>query len=229
MSSICESCNTDKEYENIGTHWYYSPSHRPEITETQHEIITGLVMGDGCVEKRGDNSNLRVSMINKKYLDYLDNLFGPLSQGVSKSKTIEQAAEDSIVENADPENYNEVYEFRTTVHPELNRYNEWYESGKKVWNLEQITPTILKHFYVCDGSLNQKGSITIAMSNEIDRRDEFEHLIEEAGIPSPSNWNIYERKVYGGKHCKAQWTKEQTKLLFEYMGDAPTGFERKWL
>lgn len=228
MSSICEYCNTDKEYERIGKHWYYSPSHRPNITETQHEIVTGLVMGDGCIDKRGDNANLKVSMINKRYLDYLDKLFGPLSQGVHKKSTAEQAAEHSIVEDADPKNYNKLYEFRTTVHPELNRYNKWYQSGKKIWNLEKITPTVLKHFYVCDGCLKESNSITIAMSNEIDRRESFETLMEEAGLPSPSNWNIYERKVYGGKHCKAQWTKEQTMSLFEYMGEAPPGFERKW-
>jgi hypothetical protein len=226
--NICPNCESDAEYERIAKHWSYSSSHRPAISKKQHEIITGLVMGDACIDKPGENAYLLISMINREYLEYLDSIFGVFSRGIKKEYTQEEAAKNSIVSNADKNNYNDVYKLTTTTHPELNQYRNWYGNNGKRWDVEKLTPYTLTHFYVCDGTLTGQNQIVISMSSQIERRDYVNSLFTEAGLPSPSNWNIYDRKKYGGKHCQAQWTQQQTKELFDYMNKPLPGFEYKW-
>lgn len=226
--NICPNCESNPEYECIAKHWSYSPSHRPPIPEELHEVVAGVLMGDGCIDVPGDNAYLRVSMINREYLEYLDSQFGVFGRGVRKVKNSKEAAVGSIVSEANPDNYNDIYEFTTTTHPELNQYRSWYGTEGKCWNVDTLTPLVLTHLYVCDGTLTQQEQIVISMSNEIDRRGYVESLFTSAGLPAPSNWNIYERKEYGGEHCKAQWTQEQTVKLFDYMDGPLPGFKYKW-
>jgi len=226
--NVCPSCEDDPKYERIGKHWFYSPSHRPDLTDYQNDVLLGVLMGDGCLDKPGDNALLKVSMVNRRYLEYLDGVFGVFGRGVRKTKNAEEAANSSIVDDADPSNYNAVYEFITTTHPEFNQYRSWYTDGGKVWKNIHMNDTVLSHLYVCDGTLTEQDQIVISMSSQRGNKDVVESAFESAGLPSPSNWNEYERKEYGGYHCKAQWTQDQTEQLFDLMGDPLPGFEYKW-
>jgi hypothetical protein len=62
----CPDCG--ESFKSVGHHWRYSPSHRPDITSKQKEILTGLVMGDGIVHFK-DRKNLPTPT----WKDYEDN------------------------------------------------------------------------------------------------------------------------------------------------------------
>lgn len=232
----CPSDDCSREFERLGKHWYSSPSHRPDITEHQHEVITGLVMGDGSVSRQSKNAHIDVQMTNRKYLEYLDDLFGCLTTGVKLAKTAEEVAKassaDDFNEYDDPDAYADLYRLRTRNHPALNVYDSWYETGEKVWPSSiELTPTVLKHWYVGDGTYDERefaNSSTIAFSvvNESRNQEKVDALFDEVGLPTPS-WYPYECES-GRMTCRISWNCEESVELFEYMGAPLPGFQYKW-
>lgn len=225
---LCEQCNT--EYERIGTHWGAGDCSFPSLSDYQTDIITGLLMGDGYINRRDKNPWLHVNMTNERYLQELDGIFGPVSSGVSLSKSAEQSASDSrkygVDSSASEENYSNLYTWYTIHHPDLKQFSEWYSSGKKVWpeNIT-LTPTVLKHWYVCDGNWHNTRShnyMRISMSNEAGNWEKVNSYFSDAGLPTPSNYDTYSDVV------NAEFTVEESKQLWRYMGEPPPGFEHKW-
>jgi len=198
------------------------------------ELLTGMLMGDGSINRSSKNSWFQTEMITKPFLEWLDSELGWLSTGVRLKHTASEGAkkcrDSGFSPNAKAENYSDVYRLRSRCHPDLQPLADWYASGKKVFpNDIELTPTVLKMWYVSDGYYDNHGAakrITIGMSNEVDRRDNIEQLFENVGFEI-SNWNISERKD-GSKRCNAQFTKDESQRLFEYMGESPAGFEYKW-
>lgn len=209
--TLCPEC--DEDYTNLGMHWHHAPDHRPEISDKQHEIITGVLMSDGSLERSSKNPTLSFGMTCEEYLQYLDMSFGVLSTGVTEREM-------------DDDNWEILYWLSTRRHPDLSRYEEWYESGKKVWPSDiELTPTVLKHLYAGDGSWsNKNGSnhIRIAMLNEVDNREKVDRMFERVGLPAPMNYSISDT------HCTAIWSVEQSQELWDYMGEPLPGFEYKW-
>jgi hypothetical protein len=228
----CPECGD--EYEMLGTHWRWNSSHRPELTQKQTEITTGLLMGDGYINENGKNCYMTTDMISPNYLEYLDEIFGILGCGVSLTKTAAESAKQSrdsgFTPNAKAENYSDVYKWRTRNHPKFNEFREWYSSGKKVWPEDiELTPTVLKHWYVGDGSysnVSSRSRIRIAMNNEIKNTEKISQYFVDAELPEPSNYDIQDAKY--GKTCVAQWTEKDSQKLFEYMGEPLPDFEYKW-
>ena len=169
----CPECG--EEDQKLGLHWYYSPSHRPELTQKQLEITTGLLMGDGSISKQSKNCYLQLQMISPKYLEYLDNIFACLGTGVSLVETAYESAKNDrdgkFSPNIKEENYSDVYGWGTRSHPKFNEFREWYETGEKIWPEDiELTPTVLKHWYVGDGHYDNHSThnrIIITMSNEV--------------------------------------------------------------
>jgi hypothetical protein len=220
----CPKC--DKNYKKLGNHWQHNPTHRPNLTDKQREILTGILMGDGCIVKRNTSPYMKVEMTTKSYLNYLDDTFGVLGTGVKFSKSAKTSAknakESGFVPNANAENFNDVYRWSTRSHPELQQYAEWYSSGEKIFpeNIE-LTPTVLKHWYVCDGNYNTHNlqeSISIGVCNELSNIDKINKYFSNVGLPEPS---FVTYKSIG-------FTKQKTHTLFEYMGKPITGFEYKF-
>lgn len=224
IEEICPTCN--ESFKNVGTHWRWSPSHRPEFTPLQEDIITGVLMGDGSIYRSNKTPYLRVKMITKEYLEYLENIFGILTTGISLVRTSEESARScrlsGLDENASAENYSDIYELRVRSHPRLEKYSRWYDSGKKVWpkNIE-LTPTVLKHWYCCDGTYHGN-HIEIGMCNERDRTDIVSSYFNRLDLPEPSNYNT------SNGTCIAEFSVDDSKKLFDYMGDPLPGFEYKW-
>jgi len=231
MGDTCPQCGN--EYQIIGTHWSKSSScEHPSFNSHQNEIITGLLMGDGTINKGRDGSNprLQVEMTSPKYLYHVNEQFGILGCSVQLSMTGEESAkktrDSGFSPRAKPKNYDDLYVWRSRSHPELNNFIEWYETGRKVWpNSINLTPTVLKHWYCGDGSWNNTNSnnfIHISMWNEVENREKVNRMFENVGLPSPSNYNIHE------KRCSAEFTVSQSKELWEYMGEPLPDFEYKW-
>jgi len=232
----CPKCN--KNYKNLGMHWSHRPKHRPYFTQQQKEIITGLMMGDGWISRGENRKNpvIRCNMTSKKYLKYIDKVFGCFSTGVSLKRTAKENMRHNkdnnvFITNGNVEDYSNLYSWNSRSHPELKKWKEWYSTGEKIWPKDiKLTPTVLKHWYCGDGhwdNKNSKNRIVIAMSNEIDNTKKVSQMFESVGLPSPSNYNVSERKD-GSKGCKAEWTVDQSEELWEYMGEPLPDFYYKW-
>jgi len=230
----CPECGT--EYTDLGTHWRYSPSHRPKLTQKQLEITTGLLMGDGCMRYVKDgNSYLQVKMISEEYLQYLDKIFGCLGSSLNLVSTGKEKAQENIdrgfSSTVNKENYSDQYNWNTRSHPEFNKFREWYSSGEKLWPKDiELTPTVLKHWYVGDGhyaTTYSQNRIKISMSNESENTEKVSNYFSDVGLPEPSTYYKNERKD-GSVQCNASWTVEDSYELWEYMGEPLPDFEYKW-
>ncbi len=234
MTDICKQCGN--EYKIIATHWSMSSDCSfPPLTEKQKEITTGIVMGDGCINRASKNPKIVSDMTSKNYLEYIDEIFGIFGRGVKIQRTAKESAKNSRESgfnlNAKEENYSDLWRWKSMCHPDLKAFAEWYETGNKVWPEDvELTPTVLKHWYCGDGCWHNNGSknyITISMSNEIKNRQKVNSIFENVGLPSPSNYGISQRRN-GSMKCNAEFTVDQSKELWEYMGEALPDFEYKW-
>lgn len=211
-------------------HWSGNKDHRPTISDRKMEICTGVLMGDGYMKRSSKNPHLSIKMVNEEYLRYLDNQLGWLSNGVRLKLTAEEHAAEmrksGFRPDADVENYQDVYILNTKCHPDLRDLSSWYDSGEKQWPSDvSLTPTVLTHWYVCDGHWandDSKDYITISMVNEREEKKKIESMFEFAGLPRPSRWGT------GEDVCYAAWTRDGTERLFEYMDGPITGFEYKF-
>jgi hypothetical protein len=225
----CPTCG--EKYSKLGLHWFKSSSCSfPDFSDEQYEIITGVVMGDGCVEKRNKNPNLQCQMISREYLKYLDRKFGCFSRGVTLHRTSEEGyrmnKESGFSPNAVKKDYSDLYRWRSRSHPNLQEFSDWYSTGKKVWPEDiELTPTVLKHWYCGDGHWDNSDShnrIKISMNNESENKNKVGNIFQDVGLPRPSNYNESQR------NCLAVFTADQSHRLWEYMGDPLPDFEYKW-
>jgi hypothetical protein len=230
----CPDCGED--YQQLGNHWSLSEScSHPNLTEKQIETTVGLMMGDGYINNNSKNCSLQIKTITPNYLENLDTLFRCMGRGVKLKRTSKEAAkqnrERGFDANAKEENYSDVYFWSTRSHPKFNEFREWYSSGEKIWPEDiELTPTVLKHWYVGDGNYNNyysNNQIRIASSNEIENEEKISEYFTHVGLPKPSNFNTYERKS-GGNSGYISWNVEDSKELFEYMGEPLPDFEYKW-
>lgn len=220
-------CECGGTYELIGRHWAANESHRPSLSEYQIDVATGVLMGDGTISRTSKNPSLKVKMITKEYLEYLDEIFGNLSTGVRKVQTAEEhvaeVRDSGFRPNASVEDYNDVYELSTRCHPDLKPLAAWYDSGKKVWPEDiSLTPTVLTHLYCCDGHLANGDNITISMVNERGDKQKVAEYFSNVGLPQPSRWGE------GENVCYAAWKKAESKRLFRYMNGPLPGFTYKF-
>jgi hypothetical protein len=226
---ICHDCQ--HKYDRISAHWSGSDHcEYPKLTDEQHDIIVGLMMGDGCAayNEKHKNPNIRVNCIKPEYLHYLSDKFGVLGNDVFLGKTgDEKAAENrerGFRPDANGDDYSDQYGFTTMSTPEMWEYRHWYDSGEKVWPESiELNPLTLTHWFCGDGN-NQFDypSVRLSMNNERDNRDKVESYFERVGLPTPDRWGINDVS------CNAAWNKESSEELFEYMEGPVAGYEYKW-
>jgi hypothetical protein len=224
----CHNCG--KWYKRFGTHWSISCCDYPNITDYQHNIIAGILMGDGWIGRDKDNARFEVSLIREEYLEWLKTQLSPISLDVHMK---DSARESALRNGGEEENYNSIYRLQTIYHPELNKYKDWYKTGKKIFPKDiNMTPTTLKSWYVCDGHYkNTSGDnyITISMSNESGNHKKIENYFKSKDLPKPT-WQEGVSVLRGREFPRfiARWSVEDSKQLFDYMGSPPPGFEYKW-
>lgn len=226
---------------NLGTHWKDNDGcDYPAISNFQHQVITGLLMGDAWLSFGNDrNPALRARMETKPYLKHLSNdIFPTYGEEIDLNRTAEESArgarESGFRPNARKENYSDLYLFETRSTPKLSVYERWYEGEKpyreKVFPQNiNLTPETLKHWYVCDGSYHNNGGeryITIAMTNERNNQDKISQYFEDVGISTPHKYDGNDNDPEN--RCNARWLVDGSMELFDHMGSPLPGFKYKW-
>lgn len=149
---------------------------RSEISfsEYQHQLIKGVLMGDGCIQRR-DNENHNpyfvVTMKNRQFIDWLADQLADIVASVKKRSG-------EYAETLD----NQQWTLKTYSHPVFRNYADWYTSGQKRWPLDEpITELELKMLYVTDGSPvkhPESWAAKISAINECDRRGEVSEMFK---------------------------------------------------
>lgn len=192
------------------------------ITETQKEILKGLLMGDAWVGKeKGKSAELSMESINEEFIDWLDEVLGDIVSQTGKRNTASELAEKNrkYGYTVNEENYNDIYVLRTRRLPYFNKLNGWYSTGKKRFPKIKLSPTVLKMWYVCDGSFVDSRYPVIYSSNENDRKGFVLSLFDDI------NLNPSFTKSGGGA---IQFKTSESRKFFNYIGEPVSGFEYKW-
>lgn len=239
MSELVDCPNCERgPFEHIGQHWNKGDRcSEPQLTEEQEEVIAGTLMGDGCVSHTDKNPALSCLMINQRFLEHLDEMLGVFSTGVRLARTAEESAEENrergFRPNADAEDYSDQYQLDTRNLEQLHKYEDWYSSGEKVWPEDlELTPTVLKYWYVGDGSYqvgeNQvRGNIVLSLNNEREHKDKIESYFHDGPGVTVDRWREYEAPN-GRIDCAAVFHADTSEQLFDYMGSPLPGFGYKW-
>jgi hypothetical protein len=233
LFSKCPSCG--QLYNEIARHWKQSQCDYPSLTYKQKQIITGSLMGDGHLNKRNKTPILKLTMIKKEYLEYIDKVFEKLSCGVKDHKTALEACNDKSSRGFDAsvENYNDQYIWYTRAIPELKEYTHWYQGkDNKVWPKNiQLTPTIFKHWYVQDGNFRDN-SITISLCKEYDQTNKIKHIFDNSPIPKPDRHDktkyIEKETEKERKQYNIVWNVTKSQEIFDMIPKSLPGFEYKW-
>lgn len=187
-------------------------------------------MGDGSRWMHENQNNaFRVTSMTKPFLEWLSEELGVLGREVKKSpKSPEDTARDNRergFHDGNAKDYAQLYVMRTRAHPFLNEFlDRWYtDSGIQFPNDIELTPTILKMWYVSDGSVKiypYPNGVQISNTTQENREEYFTELFKEIGI------DLYFTDT------KVNIIQDQTEQFFEYIGNSPTdsdaGFKYKW-
>lgn len=225
MSKRNKSCpECDEQYSDLGTHWRYNPSHRYNISKEQEDIVTGLLMGDGTLQRNTKNAYPVVIMTNLEFLNWINNKFDCMTTGVNTHITSEKSAENakSLNPKASSDNYSPQYRVRFRAHPNFNKYRNWYTENGKRWPIDRdYTLLTFKVLYCCDGCFANSGTsreLQLAASNELVDKKRISHILNIFGLPEPNRMSE-ELIVWGAK---------ESSEIFERIGEPLPGFEYKW-
>lgn len=197
--SECRYCGG--AFQHLGKHVSQSNCKLPELTETQEEIVIGILMGDGTITEGVSNCKFALSMINEEFVNWIKSELEPFSSTVTVQKT----------ENKD------LYRLTTTPHSYFTELRSWYSSGSKRFpNDLELTPLILKMWYVTDGG-RSNGYPRITAANEDNREKYLCSLFNP--LPFRVKWD-------GEKDI--QINSNDVDGFYQYIGSPPPGFDYKW-
>lgn len=224
----CPNCNKSFTNKGIGHHWRQSSCDYPKISKKYKEIFIGLFMGDGMVQKCSRLPVFRIGMINKPFLDWLDNKLEVLTTGVRLDKTAEESAKQAVKSgfrpNAKPSNYHNYYKLNSRGHKWFNYLYNWYNDNGKVFDRKlKLTPTIVKMWYCSDGCMasSKKGRnyAQIKCSNESERIELLKTKFNDIGF----------NPTIPKDRSRLSFSNDEIEKLLKYMGEPPKGFEYKWV
>lgn len=188
-------------------------------------MIIGLLMGDGHVADNNGSSYFDLSMSNREFLEWFDNELGVMSTGVKLGKSgdyIERSAISNGFVDSGEYDFSDSYRVWTRTHPFFTKLRDrFYTDSKKQFPGDlEITPTILKFWYVSDGHIENRDDsadrVFITSTNEADRPVYIVDLFRDAPIePTVSSNKIY-------------FSVDDTNVFFGWIGKPPVGFEYKW-
>lgn len=218
---MCHNC--DGEYKSLGKHWSFDTIEcdPPQLSDRQHQIITGMLMGDSYVGRnRSDTPFYEVKMTNKTFIQWLANELKEVvsSYGLREKSSVKKERDGEFAPNSDRL---DIYYIRTFTLPELEQYRAWYSTGKKLYSNDlELTPLILKMWFVSDGTINHRdnGRDSIHLcKHKFDSytEDLLRDLFNERGWDFWRDDNILCFDV------------ETSYEMWDYMGEMPPGMKYK--
>lgn len=204
----CPSCGRD--FKKLGSHLAVSACEHPEFTDYQEELLTGLMFGDGWVNHHSDSGNpyFAVGMTNREFLEWLNEELQPHTTGVKDASGSQNSKED-------------YYKIRTIRNPHLEDVASWYgDDGLRLQEVE-LTPTVLKMWFVSDGGADNRSGRPYAAEivSRIGTRS-GEGFLESLFENTPVTPTVRSEVIY--------FDENEAQRLIEYIGEAPPGFEYKW-
>lgn len=145
-----------------GTNLEIKPGNRVEISSELHDVLVGELLGDGCISW-GDATAKDKSLSGvfgyctskKGYLTWLFQLLGDL--GLKQSGTFNSTTYSPSERSSGFYTLKETtsHKAKTLAYRELRDYREkWYPNeNKKPPEDLLITPTVLRHWFIGDGTL----------------------------------------------------------------------------
>lgn len=190
-------------FKQLGNHWQWNPSHAPDINDHQHQVIRACMMGDGSLDRHNKRPRLTVCMKNKWYISELVNELCGLVSSVNKQKSGQ-------------------YKLSTYALENLKIY-DWYNGGDKTYPPDiELTDTVLRHWYIQDGSLDwrsnsKRARACISCTNEKHDMDKIQNMFSNTGLSpscSPGSGVVF--------------TVGDTESMLMRIGDPPRSYEYKW-
>lgn len=233
-----ECPNCEEVSPQLGKHWNGSKCEHPKMSQYQQEVIVGILMGDGSINAPQGNQNarFRIDMYEKSvpYLEYLsEKVFPVVTTEVRAGETAEERSQRKTNPfGIDSENASDMFYLSSRRMPCLNKFLSWYVDGNKTWPCGEIelTPTVLKHYFVGDGNYNTNGNadyIELSMSNQLENMENVISMFESAGF-EPKNVKERSRDGKNAIDVVVSFDKQTTQKMFEYMGEPLPSFEYKW-
>jgi hypothetical protein len=125
------------------------------LTAKDADIINGLLLSDGCISKSHANLNyyLTHTSIMESYSDFIQsNLSFPTRKSMRPGRKMSAKMGGCMGKDS--------YALRTGVSPVwTNLRQEWYPQGIKIVPKIPLTPTTCLHWYLGDGSLDNRTGI----------------------------------------------------------------------
>jgi len=213
----CYSCGD--EYAQLALHWNGQECSWPEFSNSQVELMKGLLLGDADIKEGTNGSIFRLRVTNKRFLEWVSTKLSPLSRGVFLSESSESQKESALrgeLKGVSSESeFNDLYGLRTVTHPQVNKLFEWYDTGQKRYP-DSMTKEMLRMWYVTDG-WNQNNRIRIRCKQQSDKPEDIKKMMSSVNInPTIDTDNGIIR------------VPSDDSYEFLSSTDAPPGFEYKW-
>lgn len=209
----CQCGRTFTTRSGLGRH-RGATDHYPRLSDTQHRIIEGLVIGDGTVFQSGSKTKLTAASTNRKFISYLDGMFPQFAPSIRR-KALKGDRTPYGTRNYD------LYRISFGTHPEFAQYQEWYDDGKSsVLDDFELTPLNAAIWYGCDGSFN--GTAPVYWS---------ENLVTKMGVlrAAFNRRGFYPRFSTDKRGAmEIAFHAHDAAEFFEWLGDPLPGFEYKW-
>lgn len=220
MSSIeiAKMCNCNKrnilyqmQKTGIGRRARQDQPNYVNITRELEEMLEGELLGDGNLIKHGRGARYQHSNKYPFYIGWLFNKF--MNCGIGWNEKVYSANTP----------WGTVYMGRTWTYRDLVKLQErFYPNGKKIVPTDiELTPTILKHWYIGDGCFytRKRGNYhekSITMATNGFTYDEVEFLTDELNkLGIKANLN------HSQGYTIVVYKKSAIQKFFNYIGDCP--------
>ena len=170
------------------------------------ELIDGLLLGDGSLDKRAKNARYRHTCKHKEYIEF-----------IIKELSNFDIIINTIYDKDNGYNTGRIFQCYSKVHNELTvHYNRWYNNRKKIVPIDlELTPLILLHWYIGDGGFDSnKGYLRqISICAHSFTFNEREILCDKL--------RNYDLKVLNTKNGRINISKKSIPKFLSIIGECP--------
>jgi len=114
-TEICPGCG--KAFDTITLHWVSYPGHRPRMSQHQHDIVFGLILGGSSIHTGNKTPSLEFRTQRRRFAVWVAESLGWLFGSLRR-----------VPPMTDRGKYH-AYVPRTKAHPGFERYVPWYDDG----------------------------------------------------------------------------------------------------